>query len=157
MKIDIGIDEGKRQNIAKGLSSVLADSYAVYLKTHNYHWNVTGPMFQALHTMFETQYTELAIAVDDLAERIRSLGSFAPGSFKQYMELSSIKDSDEVPNAKTMVANLVQAHEAVVRTIRPVLSQASEASDDATADLLTQRLNIHEKSAWMLRSILEDQ
>ncbi|MEQ9491748.1 MAG: Dps family protein [Alphaproteobacteria bacterium] len=153
MKIDIGIPEESRVEIAQGLSRVLADSYTLYLKTHNYHWNVTGPMFQTLHTMFETQYTELAMAVDEIAERIRSLGEYAPGSYKQFADLSSIEEDTTVPPAEDMVKHLVAGHEAVVRTARAVYPATETGSDEATADLLTQRIAVHEKTAWMLRSL----
>ena len=156
MKIDIGIPEQSRKQIAEGLSKVLADSYTLYLKTHYYHWNVTGPMFQTLHLMFETQYTELQGAVDEIAERIRSLGEFAPGSYEEYARLSSIKGDNGVPAATQMIENLVHGHETVVRTARSVFSAAEEASDEATCDLLTQRMSLHEKTAWMLRSLLEN-
>lgn len=155
MTIDIGIDAGKRQEIANGLSRVLADSYTLYLTTHNFHWNVTGPMFQALHSMFETQYDELALAVDAVAERIRALGFPAPGTYTQFQKLSSIKDVDGVPNAQEMIRLLVEGHETVARTARDVFKAAESASDQPTCDLLTQRMQIHEKTAWMLRSMLE--
>lgn len=154
MQINIGIPETNRVEIAQGLSSVLADSYTLYLKTHNFHWNVTGPMFQTLHTMFETQYTELALAVDEVAERIRSLGEFAPGSYKQFADLSSIDEETSVPEATEMVKQLVAGHEAVARTARAVYPAAESGSDEATADLLTQRIASHEKAAWMLRSLI---
>jgi len=154
MKIDIGIPETNRVDIAHGLSRVLADSYTLYLKTHNFHWNVTGPMFQTLHTMFETQYTELALAVDELAERIRSLGEYAPGSYKQFADLSSIDEETTVPEAEEMVKQLVAGHEAVVKTARAVYPSAEAGNDEATADLLTQRIALHEKTAWMLRSLI---
>lgn len=156
MDIDIGIDGAKRREIADGLSRVLADSYTLYLKTHNFHWNVTGSMFLTLHTMFEQQYTELALAVDAIAERIRSLGHAAPGSYAAFSRLATVEDTDAVPRAREMIELLVTAHETVVRTARRVLSVASQAGDDATADLATQRLQVHEKTAWMLRSLLED-
>lgn len=155
MDIDIGIIKKDRETIAEGLSHLLADTYTLYLKTHNFHWNVTGPMFQTLHLMFETQYTELALAVDVLAERIRSLGFPAPGTYKQYIKLSSIKESEEIPEAKEMIRQLLEAQEAVVRTARSIFPAADKANDEATADLLTQRIQIHEKTAWMLRSLLE--
>ncbi|MCB0340907.1 MAG: DNA starvation/stationary phase protection protein [Pseudobdellovibrionaceae bacterium] len=156
MSINIGIPEAKRAEIAKGLSKLLADSYTLYLKTHNYHWNVTGPMFQALHTMFETQYNELAIAVDDIAERIRALGEKAPGSYAEFSKLTTIKEETGTPSARDMIANLVTAQESVIRTARSVFPMAEEGNDEATADLLTQRIQLHEKTAWMLRSLLED-
>jgi starvation-inducible DNA-binding protein len=155
MNINIGINEADRQQIAKGLSRLLADTYTLYLKTHNFHWNVTGPMFQTLHLMFETQYNELALAVDIIAERIRSLGVVAPGTYKQFVELSSIKEEDGVPKAQEMIFLLVQGQETVVRTARSLYDVAENAKDEATADLLTQRIQLHEKTAWMLRSLLE--
>jgi starvation-inducible DNA-binding protein len=155
MKIDIGISEVDRQRLAQGLSALLADSYTLYLKTHYFHWNVTGPMFQTLHLMFETQYTELALAVDLIAERIRSLGHVAPGSYAAFSKLSSIKETEDVPKATDMVRQLVEAHETVVRTARSLMVTADETHDESTADLVTQRLQIHEKTAWMLRSLLE--
>ena len=155
MHIDIGIAESDRKVIADGLSRLLADTYSLYLKTHNFHWNVTGPMFQTLHTMFETQYDELAIAVDLIAERIRALGHPAPGTYTDYQRLSAIKETVGVPNAKDMIAELVQGQETVVRTSRSIFPAAEKAHDEATADLLTQRIQLHEKTAWMLRSLLE--
>lgn len=155
MKIDIGIEEGARKEIALGLSRLLADSYTLYLKTHNYHWNVTGPMFQTLHLMFEQQYNELALAVDALAERIRSLGFPAPGTYLEFQELSSIKEEKGVPQAQKMIQNLVDAHHAAIRTARSVFPLVEKVHDEASADLLTQRMQIHEKTAWMLRSLLE--
>ena len=154
-KIDIGITEKDRKAIADGLSHLLADTYTLYLKTHNYHWNVTGPMFNSLHLMFETQYNELALAVDEIAERIRTLGYPAPGSYKQYAKLSSIKESDTVPDAKDMIADLVAGQEAVVKTARKLFPAVDKANDEPTADLLTQRMQVHEKAAWMMRSLLE--
>lgn len=155
MNIDIGISKPHREEIAQGLSRLLADTYTLYLKTHNFHWNVTGPMFQTLHLMFETQYTELALAVDVIAERIRALGFPAPGTYKQYAELSSIKETEGIPKAQEMIKLLVEGNEAVVRTARSLFPSAEEVSDEATADLLTQRIQLHEKAAWMLRSLLE--
>jgi starvation-inducible DNA-binding protein len=155
MAIDIGINPQDRKAIAQGLSRVLADSYTLYLKTHNFHWNVTGPMFQTLHLMFETQYTELAAAVDLIAERIRALGHPAPGSYADYAKLASIKDAVGVPPALKMIADLVAGQEAVVRTAREVFPLAEKANDQPTMDLLTQRMQLHEKTAWMLRSLLE--
>lgn len=155
MKIDIGIDADKRQELARGLSRVLADSYTLYLKTHNFHWNVTGPMFQTLHLMFETQYNELALAVDLVAERIRALGFPAPGTYKQFGELSAIREDAGVPKAEDMIRLLVDGHETVARTAREVFKSAEAANDQPTCDLLTQRMQVHEKSAWMLRSLLE--
>ena len=154
-KIDIGIAEGPRKAIADGLSRLLADEYTLYLKTHNFHWNVTGPMFNTLHLMFETHYTEAALAVDLVAERIRALGFPAPGTYGQYVKLSSIKETEGVPAAMDMVRLLVQGHEACAKTARSVFPLADQASDEPTADLLTQRLQVHEKTAWMLRALLE--
>jgi starvation-inducible DNA-binding protein len=153
--IDIGIDAKKRKAIADGLSHLLADTYTLYLKTHNYHWNVTGPMFNTLHLMFEAEYTELALAVDLIAERIRALGHPAPGSYTQFSQLSVIKESETVPTAEAMIDDLVKGQEAVVRTARKVFPTAEKAGDEATTDLLTQRMQLHEKTAWMLRSMLE--
>lgn len=155
MNINIGINEQDRQDIAQGLSKLLADTYTLYLKTHNFHWNVTGPMFQTLHLMFETQYTELALAVDLIAERIRSLGVYAPGTYKQFAALSSIKEEDHIPKAQDMIRLLVEGQEAVVCTARSLYDVVEKANDEATADLLTQRIQLHEKTAWMLRSLLE--
>lgn len=155
MKIDIGIDDKKREEIANDLSRVLADTYTLYLKTHNFHWNVTGPMFQTLHLMFETHYNELALAVDLIAERIRALGLHAPGTYRQFAQLSAIKEEDGIPKAQEMIRLLVQGHETVARTAREVFVSAEEASDQPTCDLLTQRMQVHEKTAWMLRSLLE--
>lgn len=155
MNINIGISQEHREEIADGLSRLLADTYTLYLKTHNFHWNVTGPMFQTLHLMFETQYNELALAVDLIAERIRSLGLHAPGTYKQYASLSSIKEEEGIPAAKDMIRLLVEGQEAVVRTARSLYPSVEAASDEATADLLTQRIQLHEKTAWMLRSLLE--
>ncbi len=155
MDIDIGISDKDRAKIAGGLSKLLADSYTLYLKTHNYHWNVTGPMFNTLHLMFETQYTELALAVDLVAERIRALGHVAPGSYKAYAKLTKIAEDDDVPAATQMIKNLVKGHEQVAKTARELFPVADKASDEPTADLLTQRLQVHEKTAWMLRSLLE--
>jgi starvation-inducible DNA-binding protein len=156
-KIDIGISDKDREAIANGLSKLLADTYTLYLTTHNFHWNVTGPMFNTLHTMFMGQYTELWNAVDPIAERIRSLGHFAPGSYQQFSELTSLPDVPAVPpKAVEMIKILVKGHEAVARTARSTFALAGEADDQPTADLLTQRLDIHEKTAWMLRSLLEE-
>lgn len=154
MEIDIGISEEQRQATAEGLSRLLADTYTLYLKTHNFHWNVTGPMFNALHAMFMTQYTELSVAVDDIAERIRALGQFAPGSYAAYARLSSIQEEQDVPNAEDMIRNLVRGNEAVARTARSVFPIAEAAGDEPTCDLLTQRMQVAEKTAWMLRSML---
>ncbi|MDO9280768.1 MAG: Dps family protein [Methylotenera sp.] len=153
--MDIGIKEQDRKHIAQGLSHLLADTYTLYLKTHYFHWNVTGPMFSTLHLMFEVQYNELALAVDLIAERIRALDVYAPGTYRDFAKLTSIKESDSVPKAQDMIAELVAGHEAVCRTARTVFPSADAASDEATADLLTQRLQVHEKTAWMLRSLLE--
>nr|WP_041785261.1 Dps family protein [Rhodospirillum centenum] len=155
MTIDIGIPEADRKEIADGLSALLADTFSLYLKTHGFHWNVTGPMFNTLHTMFMTQYTELWNALDDIAERIRSLGFPAPASSTQYAALTSVTEETAVPSAMEMVRQLVAGHEAVARTARRVFPAAEKGGDESTADLLTQRLQIHEKTAWMLRSLLE--
>ena len=155
MNIDIGIEAKDREAIAAGLSRVLADSYTLYLKTHNFHWNVTGPMFQTLHLMFETHYNELWTATDLIAERIRSLGHFAPGTYSEFAKLSSIKETADVPKAREMIKLLVSGHEAVTRTARSLYPAVQKAGDEATADLLTQRIQLHEKTAWMLRSLLE--
>jgi len=152
--IDIGIAENDRLAIAEGLAKLLADTYTLHLKTHNFHWNVTGPMFNSLHLMFETQYTELATAVDEIAERIRALGVKAPGSYAQFAELTSIKEETGMPEAQEMIAQLVKDQETVARTARAVLPLADAAGDEPTADLVTQRLQIHEKTAWMLRSLI---
>ncbi len=155
--IHIGISEKDRAAIAGGLSRLLADTYTLYLTTHNFHWNVTGPMFNTLHLMFMAQYTELWNAVDPVAERIRSLGHPAPGSYAQFGKLSSIKDAPPVPpKALEMVAILVEGHEAVARTARGIFPLAEKAGDEPTADLLTQRLTVHEQTAWMLRSLLQE-
>jgi starvation-inducible DNA-binding protein len=155
MQIEIGIEESQRKEIAEGLSRLLADTYTLYLKTHNFHWNVTGPMFQTLHLMFETQYNELALAVDLIAERIRALGFPAPGTYVDFGRLSSIPEEQGVPPAQEMIRKLVKGHEAVVRTARSVFPVFVKNCDEPTADLLTQRMQIHEKTAWMLRSLLE--
>lgn len=155
MKIDIGIPEEQRLEVVEGLSRLLADTYTLYLKTHNFHWNVTGPMFLTLHQTFEVQYNELALAVDLVAERIRSLGAPAPGSYREFGRVTSIQEAEEIPPATEMIRALVADHETVVRTARSVFPKAEEAGDEATADLLTQRLHVHEKTAWMLRSLLE--
>ncbi|MFZ0694815.1 MAG: Dps family protein [Alphaproteobacteria bacterium] len=155
MKIDIGIAEKDRKAIAKGLMALLADTYTLYLKTHNFHWNVTGPMFNTLHLMFEQQYTELATAVDSIAKRIRSLGERAPGSYAEFAKLASIKEASGTPDSGTMIRQLVEGNEAAVKTARSIFDTADDAGDESTADLLTQRLQIHEKTAWMLRSLLD--
>jgi len=152
--VNIGISDKDRKKIAEGLSKLLADTYTLYLKTHNFHWNVTGPMFNTLHTMFETQYTELALAVDAIAERIRALGYPAPGTYKEYAKLSSIAEEEGVPEATEMIRKLVEGQEAVVRTARSLFAVIDAASDEPSADLLTQRMQTHEKTAWMLRSLL---
>ncbi len=155
-RIDIGINERDRKKIADGLSRRLADRYTLYLKTPNFHWNVTGPQFNSLHNMFMTQYTEIWNALDMIAERIRSLGYPAPGSYKQFVALSSIPEEEGVPKAKDMIRQLVAGQEAVTRTAREVFKVVEKANDQPTADLLTQRMEIHEKNAWMLRSLLEE-
>ena len=155
MAINTGIDAKNREAIAQGLSRLLADTYLLYLKTHNFHWNVEGPMFQTLHTMFMAQYTEAWNAIDPIAERIRALGHYAPGTYKQYLSLASIRETEGVPKAEQMVRLLVEAQEAVVRTARSVLPLAEEANDQPTLDVLTQRMDVHEKNAWMLRSLLK--
>lgn len=149
------LGENARREVAEGLSRVLADSYALYLKTHNYHWNVEGPKFRALHLMFEEQYNELAGAVDQIAERIRALGHYAPGSYTQFSRLASIKDEEGVPSADDMVRKLADDGETVQRTIRRLLPSAQEAGDEVTAGLLVDRLAVHEKTIWMLRSMLK--
>ena len=154
MKIDIGISGEARAEIVKGLERVLADTYSLYLLTHNFHWNVTGPMFQTLHALFQTQYNELWLAVDDVAERIRTLGHFAPGTGSQLAKLTSIREPDGVPEAMSMVKALVEGHETVVRTLRSALGPAQDAKDESTVSLLTDRLLAHEKTAWMLRSLV---
>ena len=154
MAANLGIEEKDRIKIVEGLSRLLADSYTLYLKTHNFHWNVTGPMFQTLHLMFEQQYNELALAVDLIAERIRALGFPAPGTYKEFSKLSSISEEEGELNAEDMIRKLVEGQEAVVRTARTVFPIVDKASDEPTADLLTQRMQVHEKTAWMLRSLL---
>lgn len=155
MKIDIGINEKNRRQIADGLARLLADSYTLYLKTHNYHWNVTGPMFSTLHNLFEEEYMELATAVDEIAERIRALGFPAPGSYKEFSKLSSVvEETGAPPEAKEMIKRLAQGQQQVVKTAREVFPLAEDANDEPTADLLTQRMQVHEKNAWMLRSML---
>jgi len=152
-KIDIGIKEKDRTKIAKGLKALLADSYTLYLQTHNFHWNVTGPQFRELHLMFEEHYTELAIAVDDIAERIRTLDVAAPGTYKAFAELSNIKEVDGVPAADKMVGILTHGHEQVVKTCREALVPAQEAGDESTIALVSDRMRVHEKTAWMLRAL----
>ena len=156
MEIDIGISKGDRKKIAQGLARLLADTYTLYLKTHNFHWNVKGPMFNTLHLMFEAQYNELALAVDLIAERIRALGHPAPGSYREFAKLTSIDEPEGVLAAEEMIRQLVAGQEAVAKTARSVFPAADAASDEPTADLLTQRMQVHEKTAWMLRSLLEN-
>jgi starvation-inducible DNA-binding protein len=153
-QIDIGIPEAQRQAIAQGLGRLLADTYTLYLKTHNFHWNVEGPLFNTLHLMFETQYTELALAVDLIAERIRALGVHAPGSYADFSRLSRVEDASGHPSATEMIAQLAKDQETVVRTAREVFPLVDEARDEPSADLLTQRMQVHEKTAWMLRAML---
>jgi starvation-inducible DNA-binding protein len=155
MKIDIGISEKDRKSVAHGLSKLLADTYTLYLKTHNFHWNVEGPMFQTLHVMFMGQYTEMWNALDLIAERIRSLGHYAPGTYAEFVKLTSIKETKTVPKAEKMIEELIQGNEAVIKTARGVFDAAEAAKDQTTMDVLTQRLDIHEKTAWMLRSLLK--
>lgn len=155
MKIDIGLSEKNRKEVAQGLSHLLADTYSLYLKTHSFHWNVEGPMFQTLHTMFMTQYTELWTALDMIAERIRALGHYAPGTYAELAALTSVKESKGVPKATKMVEEAVHGHETVIKTLRHLFDAAENAKDQTTMDLLTQRLEIHEKTAWMLRSLLK--
>jgi starvation-inducible DNA-binding protein len=154
MEINLGINQKDRENISGGLARLLADSYTLYLKTHNYHWNVTGPQFNTLHMMFETQYTELATAVDEIAERIRALGVKAPGSYSEFAKLTNIEEGDGNETAEEMIRQLAIGQETVVRTAREAFPAADAANDEPTADLLTQRMQIHEKNAWMLRSML---
>lgn len=154
--INIGISEKEREKIAKGLSGLLADSYTLYLMTHNFHWNVTGPQFNSLHMMFMAQYTEQWNALDIIAERIRALGHPAPGTYKEFVKLASIKEVEGVPKAMEMVRHLVEAQEATARTARNLFPLVDAANDQPTADVLTQRLDVHEKTAWMLRSLLEE-
>jgi starvation-inducible DNA-binding protein len=156
LPIDIGIDEKARQQISAGLSRLLADTYTLYLKTHHFHWNVTGPMFQTLHGMFEQQYTELVQAVDEIAERIRALGFPAPGTYAEFSRLTTIQETSGVPKAIEMIRLLVEGHQTVVKTAREVFPIAENANDAPTGDLLTRRMETHEKTAWMLRSLLED-
>ncbi len=154
MPINIGINEKDRREIAEDLSRLLADTYTLYLKTHNFHWNVTGPMFQTLHLMFEQQYTELAQAVDEIAERIRALGFPAPGSYREFGKLTSIEEDQGELSAQDMIRALVTGQETVVRTARSIFPKVDKSNDEPTADLLTERMNVHEKTAWMLRSLL---
>jgi len=157
MPVNIGIEEQDRREIAEGLSRLLADTFTLYLKTHNFHWNVTGPMFQTLHLMFEEQYNELWTATDLIAERIRALGHFAPATYKEFARLTSISEEDGVPSATQMIRQLVEGHETTARTARSVITIAEEAKDAPSADLLTERLQVHEKTAWMLRSLLAEE
>jgi starvation-inducible DNA-binding protein len=154
-KIDIGISEKDRKAVADGLSKLLADTYTLYLKTHNFHWNVEGPMFQTLHLMFMGQYTEMWNALDVIAERIRALGHYAPGSYSEFAKLTSIKETKSVPKAEKMIEEAIAGHEAVIKTARSIFAAAEKAGDQTTMDALTQRLDIHEKTAWMLRSLLK--
>ncbi len=153
--MDIGIKEEDRKAIADGLCCLLADSYTLYMKTHNYHWNVTGPMFNTLHAMFMDQYTEIWNALDEIAERIRALGFYAPGTYKEFVKLASIEETEGVPSATEMIKDLMKGQEAVSKTARKIFPLVEKAADEPTADLLTQRMQIHEKNAWMLRSLLE--
>jgi starvation-inducible DNA-binding protein len=153
--MNIGMTDEARAEIAAGLSRLLADSYTLYLKTHNFHWNVKGPMFNTLHLMFETQYTEMALAVDLIAERIRALGFPAPGTYSEYAKLTTIPETAGVPKAEEMIQLLVEGQESVVRTARSIFPVVNAAQDEPSADLLTQRMQLHEKNAWMLRSLLE--
>ena len=155
MDINIGISKQNRTQLVQGLSKVLADSYLLYIKTHSFHWNVKGPMFNTLHLMFEEQYNELFIAVDEIAERIRALGYPAPGSYKKFYQLSSIKESDENIDATEMIKDLLEGQETLIRTLRELVDTSSKANDEATTDLATTRIKQHEKVAWMLRSLLE--
>lgn len=152
--INIGIGESERKQVCKGLNKLLADSYLLYLKTQNYHWNVTGKLFQPLHTMFEEQYKDMAEAVDEIAERIRALGEFAPGSFSSFAKVTTIKEENSIPTAEEMIHNLVSGNEAVVQTAREIIQLCEEAEDDVTIDLMIERMQKHEKFAWMLRSML---
>lgn len=155
MKIDIGISDDERMEIASGLKKLLADMYVLYIRIHGYHWNVTGPMFDSLHNMFMVHYTEIWNAVDLVAERIRSLGHFAPATYAEFSKLTSIHEDAEIPNAKNMILGAIAGHEAVIKTARNIFPVAEKAGDQSTMDILTQRLQIHEKTAWMLRSMLE--
>jgi starvation-inducible DNA-binding protein len=155
MSINTGLKQENRSEIVEGLSKLLADSYTLYLKTHNYHWNVTGPMFTTLHELFEEHYLELAEAVDLIAERIRALGEFAPGSYQAFSKLTEIKEETEVPEAYEMIKNLLDSHETIIRHARKVITSDAIEGDEVSADLLTQRMEFHEKTAWMLRSLLD--
>ncbi len=150
----LDISEKDKEQIVQGLSQLLADTYSIYIKTHNFHWNVSGPMFVTLHTLFEQQYTELALAIDIIAERIRALGAFAPGSFKAFQELTSIPDMEDIPDALTMIALLLEDNETIIKTARSIIPLADKAYDTPTADLATARILVHEKTAWMLTSLL---
>ncbi len=152
--MDIGIKTKDRKAISEALARLLADTYTLYLKTHNFHWNVTGPLFNTLHLMFEQQYTEMATAVDEIAERIRALGEFAPGSYAVFGKLTRVEEATDVPDAEEMMRQLVQGHETVVRTARDAFPRAERAGDQPTCDLLTRRMQVHEKASWMLRSML---
>lgn len=152
--INIGIGESERKEICQELSKCLADTYLLYLKTQNYHWNVTGRMFHSLHTLFEEQYKELASSIDEIAERIRALGEFSPGSFSKFAKLTSIKEEDSIPAAEEMISNLIEANESVLATAKETLQKAEQCSDDGTVDLMVERLQAHEKNAWMLRSLI---
>lgn len=154
-KMDIGISDVNRKAVVDGLSSLLADTYTLYLKTHNFHWNVEGPMFRTLHLMFMEQYTEMWNALDVIAERIRALGHYAPGTYSEFAKLTSIKESKTVPKANKMIEEAIQGHETIIKNIREMFSAAEDAKDQTTMDVLTQRLDIHEKTAWMLRSLLK--
>lgn len=154
--VNIGIPEQQRKEVAHNLSKLLADTYTLYLKTHNFHWNVTGPMFQTLHALFMEQYTEMWNAVDTIAERIRALDEVAPGSYSEFAKLTSVTEAKGVPPAREMLTQLLEGHEAVIRTARAALPSVEKANDEASMDLLTQRLQLHEKTAWMLRSLLRD-
>lgn len=156
-EINIGISEKDRKAVCKGLNKLLADSYLLYLKTQNYHWNVTGKMFSSLHMLFEKQYQEQAMAIDVVAERIRALGEYAPGSFAAFSRVSSIKEETSIPSAEEMIHNLVQGNEAVVTTAREIISLADGCEDDVTSDLMIERMQVHEKNAWMLRSLITHQ
>ena len=154
MNKQLDISEKDKEQIVQGLSQLLADTYSIYIKTHNFHWNVSGPMFVTLHTLFEQQYTELALAIDIIAERIRALGAFAPGSFKAFQDLTSIPDMEDIPDALTMIALLVEDNETIIKTARSIIPLADKAYDTPTADLATARILVHEKTAWMLTSLL---
>jgi starvation-inducible DNA-binding protein len=153
-EVNIGIKEKDRKAVCRGLSKLLADSYLLYLKTQNYHWNVTGIMFSPLHNLFEVQYKEMASSIDSVAERIRALGEFAPGSFSSFIKVASIKEENSIPTAEEMIQNLVQGNQALVSTAREIITLTDNCEDDVTADLLVGRMQIHEKNAWMLRSML---